>query len=79
MSPWPRIASRPHEDIHVAAGEIDRRGELRRRYGRRVVPVRMVVDEQAERAAMLAAAPGPIDCVLDLAPPATRRPRCGRR
>jgi len=44
--------------------------ELRRRYGPRVRPVRMVVDEEADRRAMLRAAPGPIDAVLDLLPPA---------
>jgi alcohol dehydrogenase len=44
--------------------------ELRRRYGPRVIPVRMAVEEEADRRAMLAAAPGPIDCVLDLLPPA---------
>jgi alcohol dehydrogenase len=44
--------------------------ELRRRFGPRVIPVRMAVEEETDRRAMLAAAPGPIDCVLDLLPPA---------
>jgi alcohol dehydrogenase len=44
--------------------------ELRRRFGPRVVPVRMAVEEEVDRRAMLDAAPGPIDCVLDILPPA---------
>jgi alcohol dehydrogenase len=44
--------------------------KLARRFGSRVRPVRMLVDEEADRARILAAAPGPIDCVLDLLPPA---------
>lgn len=44
--------------------------DLVRRFGPRVRPVRMTVDEEADRQSILAAAPGPIDCVLDLLPPA---------
>jgi alcohol dehydrogenase len=44
--------------------------ELRRRFGERVRPVPMLGDEEQDRARILAAAPGPIDCVLDLLPPA---------
>ncbi len=44
--------------------------ELSRRFGPRVRPVQMTGDEAADCAALLAAAPGPIDCVLDLLPPA---------
>jgi alcohol dehydrogenase len=44
--------------------------DLVRRFGDRVRPVRMVVDEERDRAAILKAAPAPIDCVLDLLPPA---------
>ena len=43
--------------------------ELERRFGRRVRTVQMQGDEEADRARILAAAPGPIDCVLDLLPP----------
>ena len=41
-----------------------------RRFGERVRPVRMAVDEERDRKAILDAAPAPIDCVLDLLPPA---------
>lgn len=44
--------------------------DLRRRYGERVVPVRMTVDEEGDRKAILDAATAPIDCVIDLLPPA---------
>lgn len=44
-------------------------GELVARFGPRVRPVVLTGDAAADRAAMLAAAPGPIDCVLDLLPP----------
>ena len=44
--------------------------DLVRRFGPRVRPVRMTVDEEADRQSILRAAPGPIDCVLDLLPPA---------
>ncbi len=43
--------------------------DLERRFGARVRTVQMVVDEAEDRAAILAAAPGPIDMVLDLLPP----------
>ena len=43
--------------------------ELERRFGRRVRTVQMQGDEESDRARILAAAPGPIDCVLDLLPP----------
>jgi alcohol dehydrogenase len=44
--------------------------DLARRFGPRVRPVRMAVDEAGDRQRILEAAPGPIDCVLDLLPPA---------
>lgn len=44
--------------------------DLARRFGARVRPVRMQGNEEQDRASILAAAPGPIDCVLDLLPPA---------
>src|SRR4029453_1533890 len=44
--------------------------DLVRRFGQRVRPVRMVVDEERDRRAILGAAAAPIDCVLDLLPPA---------
>ncbi|MDP1752245.1 MAG: zinc-binding dehydrogenase [Reyranella sp.] len=43
---------------------------LARRFGSRVRTVRMVGDEEIDRRHMLEAAPAPIDCVLDLLPPA---------
>ncbi len=43
--------------------------ELGRRFGSRVRPVAMVGEEEADRAAILKAAPGPIDCVFDILPP----------
>lgn len=44
--------------------------ELARRFGGRVRPVQMVVDEEKDRARIRECAPGPIDLVLDLLPPA---------
>ena len=44
--------------------------DLVQRFGKRVRPVRMAVDEEHDRKAILDAAPAPIDCVLDLLPPA---------
>ena len=43
--------------------------ELTRRFGPRVRTVPLTGDEAADRAAMQTAAPGGIDCVLDLLPP----------
>lgn len=43
--------------------------ELTRRFGRRVRTVKLTGDEAADRERMKQAAPGPIDCVLDLLPP----------
>ena len=43
--------------------------ELERRHGPRVRTVAMTGDESTDRAAMQAAANGPIDCALDLLPP----------
>jgi alcohol dehydrogenase len=43
--------------------------DLRRRFGERVRPVQLSGDEEPDRGRMLDAAPGPIDCVLDLLPP----------
>jgi alcohol dehydrogenase len=45
-------------------------GDLVRRFGPRVRPVRMVAEEEQDRRSILQAAAGPIDCVLDLLPPA---------
>src|SRR5258705_1365295 len=44
--------------------------ELTRRFGARVRTVPMRGDEADDRARILQAAPGPIDCVLDILPPA---------
>jgi alcohol dehydrogenase len=44
--------------------------DLVRRFGKRVTPLRMAVDEERDRKAILDAASAPIDCVLDLLPPA---------
>ncbi len=44
--------------------------DLVRRFGERVRPVRMAVEEERDRRAILDAATAPIDCVLDLMPPA---------
>ena len=47
----------------------DRLEDLVRRFGSRVRPVRLSGDEMADREQMMRAAPGSIDCVLDLLPP----------
>lgn len=44
--------------------------DLVRRFGPRVRPVRLTDDQDENRERMRRAAPGPIDCVLDLLPPA---------
>ena len=44
--------------------------DLARRFGPRMRPVAMTGDEAADRAAILAAARGSIDCVFDILPPA---------
>jgi alcohol dehydrogenase len=55
----------------IATGRNERTlSELARRLGSRVIPVAMRGDEAADRERIVAAAPGPIDCVLDLLPPA---------
>lgn len=55
----------------IAAGRNQRAlDDLRRRFGERVRPVRMAGDEEEDRKRIVEAAPGPIDCVLDLLPPA---------
>ena len=43
--------------------------DLARRFGRRVRTVKLAGDEGADQERMRHAAPGPIDCVLDLLPP----------
>ncbi len=43
--------------------------DLARRFGPRLRTVKLSGDEEDDRQRMLAAAPGPIDCVLDLLPP----------
>lgn len=43
--------------------------ELARRFGPRLRPVKLSGDEEQDRERMRRAAPGPIDCVLDLLPP----------
>ncbi len=54
----------------VAPGRnVEMLGELVRRFGPRVRPVTLTGDEAHDREQMLRAAPGPIDCVLDLLPP----------
>ncbi len=52
----------PGRNQHVLA-------DLERRFGRRVRTVELTGDEQQDRERMMRAAPGPIDCVLDLLPP----------
>jgi len=52
--------------------------ELTRRFGSRVRTVPMRGHEADDRARILQAAPGPIDCVLDILPPAAMPCRCGR-
>ena len=44
--------------------------DLSRRFGNRVRTVRLSGDEADDRTRMMDAAPGPIDCVLDILPPA---------
>ena len=44
--------------------------ELTRRFGERVRTVKMQGDEERDRGLILQTAPGPIDCVLDILPPA---------
>ena len=46
--------------------------ELVRRYGDRVRPVKLTGNEADDCALMKRAAPGPIDCVLDIMPPSPR-------
>ncbi|MET7244109.1 zinc-binding alcohol dehydrogenase family protein [Methylobacterium sp. EM32] len=54
----------------VAPGRNERvLADLVRRFGARIRPVTLTGDEAADRARMMAAAPGPIDCVLDILPP----------
>ena len=43
--------------------------QLKRRFGPRVRPVKLVGDEAVDRESMKQAASGPIDCVLDILPP----------
>lgn len=43
--------------------------DLVRRFGSRVRPVNLTGDEAKDREGMMKAAPGPIDCVLDILPP----------
>src|ERR1700752_1491384 len=43
--------------------------DLVRRFGKRVLPVRLTGNEADDRQRMLAAAPGPIDCIWGLMPP----------
>lgn len=43
--------------------------DLVRRFGDRILPVRLTGNEADDLQRMLAAAPGPIDCVMDIMPP----------
>jgi NADPH:quinone reductase-like Zn-dependent oxidoreductase len=43
--------------------------DLVRRFGKRVLPVKLTGNEADDRQRMLTTAPGPIDCVLDIMPP----------
>lgn len=43
--------------------------DLARRFGPRVIPVKLTGNEADDRQRMLDAAPGPIDCVMDILPP----------
>ena len=55
----------------IATGRNERAlKDLAHRFGSRVRTVKMVGDEEVDRRHMLEAAPAPIDCVLDLLPPA---------
>ena len=54
----------------VAPGRNERMlDDLARRFGPRVRPVKITGDEAEDRERMRRAAPGPIDCVLDILPP----------
>ena len=54
----------------IAAGRNrDALEKLAQRHGARVRTVAMTGDEAVDRASMIAAAPGPIDCVFDILPP----------
>ncbi len=54
----------------VAPGRNERvLADLVRRFGSRVRPVTLAGNENEDRTRMQAAAPGPIDCVLDILPP----------
>ena len=54
----------------VAAGRNEQvLDDLARRFGPRLRPVKLGGDEASDREAMRQAAPGPIDCVLDILPP----------
>jgi alcohol dehydrogenase len=54
----------------VAPGRNERiLADLARRFGPRLRPVRLSGDEATDRAQMMKAAMGPIDCVLDILPP----------
>jgi NADPH:quinone reductase-like Zn-dependent oxidoreductase len=54
----------------VAPGRNDAMlADLVRRFGKRVLPVKLTGNEADDRQRMLTAAPGPIDCVLDIMPP----------
>lgn len=48
--------------------------DLTRRFGARVRPVKLTGDEDTDREAMKRAAPGAIDCVLDILPPSAPAP-----
>ena len=54
----------------VAPGRNERAlADLAHRFGTRVRPVKLIGDEDDDREQMQQAAPGPIDCVLDILPP----------
>jgi alcohol dehydrogenase len=54
----------------IAPGRNERMLDLlASRFGPRVRTVKLTGDEEQDRRAMLAAAPGPVDCVMDLLPP----------
>src|SRR3954447_7881649 len=55
----------------VATGRNEKAlGDLAQRFGARVRTVKMLGNEAEDRARIVSAAPGPIDCVLDILPPA---------
>ena len=57
----------------IATGRSEKAlAELAARFGKRVIPVVMKGDEEKDRKSILAAAPTPIDCVLDILPPAAK-------